>query len=489
MNQLITESSTLAPAESEWLHLLIGDWQVISDLAFADLVLWLPVADGRFLALAQCRPSTGAPVHEDDIVGMIAPECMRRHLVRALGMSEPLRPRETRWYGSFTVSEEFVPVVHEGKPLAVVARQANLGTGRAPTRFEKQYVDAADGLFAMIARGEFPYSNAATGPRDGAPRAADGLVRLDAEGQVIYLSPNALSCFHRLGAVGPLEGKSLVEVATSLVESHTQVDESMPVVVMGRAPWRTELESHGVAVSIRALPILDRGVRKGAVLLCRDVSELRRRERELITKDATIREIHHRVKNNLQTVSALLRLQARRMESPAAVAALQEAMRRVETIAVVHEGLSQTLDERVEFDAMIGKLMRMAAEIASPSVHVSVDFHGSFGPVPADDATPLALVLTELVTNAVEHGFEGRSEGHITIAADRDGRELSVMVLDDGVGLDTDQHHEGSGLGTRIVDTFVRNELNGTIDWTDRDTGGTVVELELRLREPGSLEL
>ena len=81
-------------------------------------------------------------------------------------------------------------------------------------------------------------------------------------------------------------------------------------MVTGRAPWRTDIEARGVTVSLRAIPVRDRGERVGAMVLCRDVTELRHQERELITKDATIREIHHRVKNNLQTVASLLRIQA-----------------------------------------------------------------------------------------------------------------------------------------------------------------------------------
>src|SRR5665648_1198778 len=152
----------------------------------------------------------------------------------------------------------------------------------------------------MISRGEFPVPDSPTGPRRGAPRVGDGLIRLNSEGEVLYASPNALSCFHRLGVLGSLVGQSLAEVTTDLLEESSTVDESLPLVVMGRAPWRTDIEARGVCVSLRAVPLTEGSQRLGAVLLCRDVSELRRRERELITKDATIREIHHRVKNNLQ---------------------------------------------------------------------------------------------------------------------------------------------------------------------------------------------
>jgi two-component sensor histidine kinase len=335
----------------------------------------------------------------------------------------------------------------------------------------------------MIARGEFPSPGAPTGQRRGAPRVGDGLLRLNSEGEVLYASPNALSCFHRLGVIGPLVGRALIEVTTDLIERQTEstVDESMPLVVTGRAPWRTEIEARGVSLSVRALPLTEHGQRIGAVLLCRDVTELRRRERDLITKDATIREIHHRVKNNLQTVAALLRLQARRMDLPEAKEALEEAMRRVSTIAMVHESLSQTLDEEVEFDDMVSRALRLAADVASADTHVRTVREGAFGLVPAQDATPLALVLTELVTNAVEHGFPGRPTGTVEIVAERAERTLRVTVRDDGVGL-ADGHGPMTGLGTQIVNTLVTNELGGTIEWRPAPTGGTEVVVDVRLR-------
>ncbi|GAA1989161.1 PAS domain-containing sensor histidine kinase [Isoptericola halotolerans] len=486
MSDLIAEHAELAGGDLEWLHLLVGDWQIVSDLAFADLVLWLPTADGRFVAVAQCRPSTGATVHYDDVVGSFAPEGQRPQLAAAMHEARAQRSREPRWFGAYAVREEAVPVVHDGRAIAVVARQTNLGSGRTPSRLELNYVESADDLLAMIGRGEYPSPNAATGPRRGAPRVGDGLIRLNSEGEVLYASPNALSCFHRLGVIGPLVGQSLVEVTAGIAEQQDTVDESLPLVVMGRAPWRTDIEAGRVALSLRALPLTDRGQRIGAVLLCRDVSELRRRERELMTKDATIREIHHRVKNNLATVAALLRLQARRMEVPEARAALEEAMRRVATISLVHESLSQTLDESVELDDMLKRALRLAADVASTRAQISTRQSGSFGLVPAQDATPLALILTELVTNAVEHGFPGQETGTVSIDVEREDASLRVVVADDGVGMRDGIDELGrasrSGLGSQIVKTLVVNELRGTIDWQPREGGGTEVVLQVYLR-------
>ncbi len=261
------------------------------------------------------------------------------------------------------------------------------------------------------------------------------------------------------------------------------VDETLPLVVTGRMPWRSEIESRGVSLSLRAIPLRDEQQRFGALVLCRDVSELRRREMELVTKDATIREIHHRVKNNLQTVAALLRMQSRRMVSDEAKQGLEQAMRRVATIALVHETLSQGLAQSVDFDELIGRQFRLSAEVASPSQQVKTERSGLFGELPSDFATPLALVINELVTNAVEHGLDG-TRRHGWLMADRseeeDGEELlTVTIADDGVGLPETPHVEG--LGLQIVRTLVTSELGGTIAWHPRDGGGTAVQIRLSL--------
>src|SRR6185437_13590738 len=125
-----------------------------------------------------------------------------------------------------------------------------------------------------------------------------------------------------------------------------------------------DVEAGDAVIALRALPLLPGGEHIGAVVLVHDVTELRRRERALLNKDATIREIHHRVKNNLQTVAALLRLQARRMGVEEARNALEESVRRVSSIAVVHETLSGSLDEAVRFDEVADRVLSMITEVA-----------------------------------------------------------------------------------------------------------------------------
>jgi two-component sensor histidine kinase len=496
LNDLLTANADLQPADVEWLHLLVGDWQMLSDLSFADLVLWVRdrAADG-WVAVAHCRPSTGATVYYDDLVGTRAPRGRRVQVDRAWELRRICRDRDPEWHDDVPVREEAIPVVRRGAVVAVVGRHTNLAAARTPSRLELTYQQCADDLARMIAGGDFPVLGAPTGSRRGAPRVGDGLVRLDREGKITYASPNALSALHRLSYLGDLVGQSLVEIVAPLVDASVSstVDESLPLVLSGRAPWRSDVEARGVTLSLRAIPLTAAGQRIAAIVLLRDVSELRRRERELLTKDATIREVHHRVKNNLQTVAALLRLQARRIPSAEGRAALQEAMRRVATIALVHETLSEGLGDEVDFDDVVDRTVAMAVELAgaSPGRRVAVERVGTFGELEPENATPLALVLTELVTNAVEHGLAAGG-GTVTIEAHRSGRQLRAVVRDDGAGLPEGFVAGKDGLGTQIVKALVGGEMRGRIAWSSPSEGGTAVTVEVTLRgrsgeEPGSV--
>jgi two-component sensor histidine kinase len=222
----------------------------------------------------------------------------------------------------------------------------------------------------------------------------------------------------------------------------------------------------------------------GAVLLMRDVSELRRRDRLLLTKDATIREIHHRVKNNLQTISSLLRLHARRLASPEARDVIEESVRRIRSIALVHETLSAGSSQELAFSEIVRPLVRMVEEgLLSAERSVRFVVEGDAGELRAEVATPLAVALTELLQNALEHGFPYDGDGHqrpgeVVISLRNDGQELTVRVSDNGVGLpDGFSLDHVSSLGLTIVKALVTSELGGTISMhTD---GGTVVELHL----------
>jgi two-component sensor histidine kinase len=260
-----------------------------------------------------------------------------------------------------------------------------------------------------------------------------------------------------------------------------------------RVPVNEEIERGDTAMLTQALPLLEHGEPVGAALLLRDVTDLRRRDRMLLSKDATIREIHHRVKNNLQTIAALLRLQARRLPSREAREALEESERRIRSIAIVHETLSRDAGDVVPFDDIARPLARVVEEtVSSPDLRIRFEVVGDAGELRGEMATPLAVVLNELMQNAADHAYPRTDdlpiEGHVQVLLRRHAGELRVDVIDDGIGLPPGFSLERSaGLGLSIVHTLVTSELAGSIEMCDEN--GTRVTVRVPLHPELSADL
>jgi two-component sensor histidine kinase len=485
----LARRALISDPDLEWLHALVSDWQLLADLSFADLVLWAPMLDDtRWLALAQIRPTTGPTAFPDDIVGTELAAAERPFLDVARRERRICREGDPEWTSGIPVRHETIPVVSDGRVIAVIERATNLSSARTPSRLDLAYLRAADDLSQMVAAGMFP-SPGEEPTLVRSPRVGDGLLRLGRAGKVSYASPNALSAYRRLGLTADLVGQELGPLTARLCMMRGPRDDSLMLTASGRAHLETEVEANGAVVQLRAIPLVVGGARAGALIMLRDVTELRHRERELLTKDATIREIHHRVKNNLQTVAALLRLQARRLQAPEARAALEEAVRRVGSIAIVHETLSHAPEEIVDFDEVVGRVAMMAGELSTPESPVTPALRGEFGMLPASVATPLALVLTELIQNALQHGF-GRPNGagrddSLEVTAVRRSQQLTMTVADNGTGLpagfDLDS---ATSLGLQIVRTLVISELGGRLEIRPRAGGGTEVLVDLPLAVP-----
>jgi two-component sensor histidine kinase len=483
----------LTARDIDWLHALVSDWQLLADLSFADLTLWAALRDRTgWVALAQMRPTTGPTTLLDDVVGACVGVGDRPFVDAAYNEKRICREGDPEWTRGVPIRRESIPVVRDGAVIAVIERSTNLSSARTPSRLELTYLKGADDLAQMVAAGTFPYPGEEPA-LVRSPRVGDGLLRLGRSGRVGYASPNALSAYRRLGLTADLVGAELGPVTSRLCAPGQPADDSLMVTASGRSPRETEVEGNGSVVQLRSIPLVVNGLRTGALVLVRDVTELRHRERELMTKDATIREIHHRVKNNLQTVAALLRLQARRSHAPEARAALDEAVRRVGSIATVHETLSHTPEEIVDFDDIARRVAAMAGEVSAPETRVVPTVSGGFGLLPAAIATPLALVLTELLQNALQHGLAGwrgsAAEGSVLVSATGNSAQLTVTVEDNGAGLPAGFSLDATtSLGLQIVRTLVETELGGRLTIAPRSGGGTtvVVDLPITTVAPGA---
>ena len=469
LDNLLGGRTTVTIHQSHRLRELVADWQLLSDLSFADLILWVPIRKDiklwptGHIAVAHIRPTTSSTVFSNDVIGDEVLWGERPNIDEALSTGDIIRNTEPEHVGEILVKEETIPVFFQGQVIAVISRHRNAEHMRSPGKLELNYREIANHLYQMVAEGNFPYQSAGS-LFEPVPRVGDGLIRLDVNGAISFASPNAKSAFSRMGWNGELEGRNLGEIAEQVVTaSPNPHEEGVRTRLNGKTLRRVEIDNQGATIDLLVLPMIQGLDRIGSIVLLQNVTELRRRDRELVTKDATIREIHHRVKNNLQTVSALLRLQSRRIDDPAAAAALDEAVRRIASIALVHETLSNSTENTVAFDEVLTSLVTHALELSPRMGQLSIERKGHLGSLESRIATPLSLVVTELIHNALEHGLY-ESGTRLSIELQRYSNEGLITISDDGIGLPAGfDLSTSSNLGLQIVRTLIENELKGEL--------------------------
>jgi len=469
LDNLLGGRTTVTIHQSHRLRELVADWQLLSDLSFADLILWVPIRKDiklwptGHIAVAHIRPTTSSTVFSNDVIGDEVLWGERPNIDEALSTGDIIRNTEPEHVGEILVKEETIPVFFQGQVIAVISRHRNAEHMRSPGKLELNYREIANHLYQMVAEGNFPYQSAGS-LFEPVPRVGDGLIRLDVNGAISFASPNAKSAFSRMGWNGELEGRNLGEIAEQVVTASPNAhEEGVRTRLNGKTLRRVEIDNQGATIDLLVLPMIQGLDRIGSIVLLQNVTELRRRDRELVTKDATIREIHHRVKNNLQTVSALLRLQSRRIDDPAAAAALDEAVRRIASIALVHETLSNSTENTVAFDEVLTSLVTHALELSPRMGQLSIERKGHLGSLESRIATPLSLVVTELMHNALEHGLY-ESGTRLSIELQRYSNEGLITISDDGIGLPAGfDLSTSSNLGLQIVRTLIENELKGEL--------------------------
>jgi two-component system, sensor histidine kinase PdtaS len=486
LGDLLAEHTVLPGSAVDHLHAVVGEWQLLADLSFADYLMWVRRDDGNLVCVAQIRPNTAPTVVLADAVGTLNAGDDMPVVVAAFESGHIGRESDAGQGDSHDgvwLNVEAVPVRHADQVVAVLTHQTALADRRKVSPLERAYLDCARDLLHMLSEGTFPNVGDLAMSRSS-PRVGDGFIRLDVDGGVEFASPNAISAYHRMGLAAELEGHNLVTVTRPLISDPFEAQELANHVrdsLAGGSSMRMEVDAGGAAVLLRTLPLVANGKANGAAVLIRDVTEVKRRDRALLSKDATIREIHHRVKNNLQTVAALLRLQARRTNNPEGREALIESVRRVSSIAMVHDVLSMSVDEEVNLDEVVDRILPIMNDVASVDTPIRIVRVGALGMLDADRATALVMVVTELVQNAIEHAYdESTPQGCVTIRSERSARWLDVVVHDDGRGLPEGFSLEKSDrLGLQIVRTLVGAELDGSLGMHEAPNGGTEVVLRV----------
>jgi len=441
------EITALTPAQIEVLDNNAGILQLVADVANAQVTVYVPAREENLLVIAaQAKPNTSYIQYKPHRLGTIVNASEEPLVWRTITSREHITGQREWALGMEALAMQTFPL-HDSEGSVIAVASFEFSADATATGDHTIVVETAYMLLTSM--------------RIGAPgkiyrplSSRDGIIVVDGHGQVVFANASASSIYKILG-LGRVVGRKVYERQMNIRLAQKAAN--------NRQPQETELEIGSVVLAQRAIPIVRGNQTVRTVVIVADISEIRKKEKELSIKSAVIQEIHHRVKNNLQTIASLLRLQARRAESSEVKAALQESVNRILSISVVHEFLSQQDSEYIDIVEVTQNILNLVVQnMLDPGFAIRTVFTGGKIILPSDQAVSLALAINELLLNSIEHGFVGRMDGIIGIDMAAEQDYYRIDVWDNGVGLPPGfNQHESKSLGLQIIRTLIEQDLGG----------------------------
>ena len=483
MDDVVYRCGDLTKEDIAFLQKIENDMPIVADISRADLLICCLVSPDRAAVVAQARPHSIAPIHPEPVVGRTITADEEPLVCQALDGGRSLRGNRTLIPDGAPMLQEVHPIRNEeGKVLGVLSIETNLIEHERHRRRSKVFRQALRQLQKMLLRGELEGIGQVSSFGEH-----DGIMVVDSGGWIRYASGIATGLYRKQGYLDSLLGKHTSDLETedealvirALQEKRCFEEETRK----GHRVWIKKaipLTSHGEGLMglrrfLGSSPLEPRLV--GALLTIHDETEVRRRERELKVKSAMIQEIHHRVKNNLQVIASVLRMQARRSESEEVRRALSDSVARILSVAVVHEFFAQQEARIINIKDVSQRVVNHTRQgILQPDKRIRLTLSGPNIYLPAQQATTCALIINELLQNAVEHGYERKPGGTISVNLRDDGDRVVIAVVDDGQGLPEDfSLEQADSLGLQIVQTLVQDDLKGLFELREGDGVSAVV--------------
>jgi two-component system, sensor histidine kinase PdtaS len=481
MNESSDDSAGSSQADLALLRNIERGMAITADLTRSDLLLLKPATgENDLVVVAQAQPHSISSLYSSSLIHKPLASLGSPLIMEGWRKRRHVRVQRDLLPSGAPIVQDVYPIFGQrrGIPIAVLSLEISLIQLERHGSRHESFKRSIEWLKCMCMQGELANTDQLTPFSEW-----DALVLVDPMRRITYLSGIANNFYRRLGYLEDLRGKRLSFL-------NTGDDELVATALRSGEPIETEgLE--GTRTWIRkVIPILARptlatrvgwllsgrteGPAISAVLITvHDATEERRKKQELKVKTTMIQEVHHRVKNNLQTVAAMLRMQARRAEDQYALQAINEAISRILSVAVIHEFLSRDERQSINIRDVSQRIITQNRQVAAtPGTQIGFSLDGPNIYLPSQQATACALVVNELIQNAMEHGFEVVKQGAIRLSLVDDGDHVHLEVWDDGDELPADFDLASTpSLGLQIVRTLVQDDLHGELTLTNRDGG------------------
>ncbi|RNB79463.1 histidine kinase [Brevibacillus nitrificans] len=463
--ELCRQATSIREEDIPIIEDLASKLQIFADLSQADMFIDCLAKDKcTALVIAQASPKTARSLYSGSVVGQLATAVNEPAVMYCLTTGKAVIGSRGVSQEQFVMRQSVVPITNgKGDTIGTLITEQDISKQVEQERNVEMLKETTEQLsetLIQFAVPDMPISSL----------MHEGMILFDQSGIITYANSRAEKLLSLIGLEEPAKGESIERIFSWRVSPENFVRHGGYI--------QEELSRGKHFLLMKAVSAVRKPDIIGGIILLRDISDIREKEKQLMIKSAVIKEIHHRVKNNLQTISSLLRLQMRRSSSSELEKVYRESINRINSIAIIHEYLAQDGLAQIDFQEILTKVSKMIVSSMRPSEQaIQVVVKGESVYLPSDKATSFALIVTELVQNCMIHGFRDRQEGRITLTLVTKDDFISLSVTDDGVGLPGGETVQQKGhLGLKIVDTLVKEDLEGTIHF--RNTGeGTEVTI------------
>lgn len=436
--------------------------QPLANLEDADIFIDCPSGDGDAIVVAEAKPSYVPSSYKKTVVGLLARKENEPAVARTfrLGVATKQMKAVTQENGRTIQSVEPIKNAAGDRVIGVLIREQRVDEQRQISErlhfSEQSYEQIANALSHMV------------GSNNWLTECIDeALIMVDRSGVVAFRNSLARDLYRQLGYIDDPLGQIYENVR--LVDSVDDTDQSGYSVIeitVGRhslSVKRIQLDSEDMAFAV----------------VIQDNTWKKEQEKALILKSVAIKEMHHRVKNNLQTIASLLRLQVRRSDNEETRKVLGESMNRILSIATTHELLAQSGVDQVKIGEVILNIKNNTVRyFARPHFDVNITLEGDDFEVDSDIATSVALIINELLQNSLQYAFQDRESGLVRIVVTRGELYSRIEVIDNGSGYDV-ENVRTDRLGLSIVQTMVKDKLRGNLG-VESGPGGTHVTFDFK---------
>lgn len=498
MDKRVVDSTRLTQEDLRLLQRIEAGIPITADVSRADILLCILHDDEHIVVAAHGLPHSISSLYRTSAEGRLLPHAEQPLILRALQSGSGGRRRREVIRSGAPIIQEVYPIANRnGAIIAAFVVETTLIAHERQKRRDRHFQQAVQYLLEQCARGEMESAAQLT------PFGLyDGVYVVDRTRNVTYMSGIAANMYRGIGVPAVLHDQPLDELeaadremvseafANAICEEdlydgedgRTWIRRTIPLTVYGSgllAGWVPEwVSSSRPRVPASSEPGEGKRRIDLVMMLLHNATETVAKQRELNVKAALVKEVHHRVKNNLQNIAAILRMQARRSQSDETQVALTDAVNRVLSMSVIHEYLSQGDSRSINVRDVCARIAQQVKEVAlAPDQQIDIQVQGPAIRLPASQATPTALVINELLLNALEHGMKNRARGIINVTLADQGDMVSIEVADDGAGLPPgfQQSLQGGGgsLGLQIVHTLVTDDLKGSLVYESAGTDET----------------